>query len=74
MRVLGLRIKESGLEMSEESAVDILGNVHAVGTLYEKRRIEWNLSEMDDDAKKLIELLDLKTFFDRSVGNTEKQG
>ena len=74
LRVLGLKIKDSGLEMSVESALDILGNVHAVGTLYEKRRIEWNLSEMDDDAKKLIELLDLKTFFDRSVGNTEKQG
>ncbi|MEL9915117.1 MAG: hypothetical protein QW292_08580 [Candidatus Parvarchaeota archaeon] len=74
LRVLRLKMRDSGIEMSAENALDILGNVHAVGTLYEKRRMDWKLGEMDADAKRLIDLLNLKTFFDTSVSNTEKQG
>ncbi len=35
-------------------------------------RMEWNLSEMDENAEKLIDLLNLKTFLYRPVGNTER--
>ena len=41
--------------MSGERALEILGNIHAVGSLYEKRKMEWNLNEVDQDAEQLMD-------------------
>ena len=72
LRILRQKLKESGMEMSGERALEILRNVQAVGSLYEKRKMEWNLSEMDQDAEQLMDILKLKPFFDKMVGNTKK--
>ena len=47
LRILRLKLKNSGMGMTGERALEILRNVHAVGTLYENRKLEWSLSEMD---------------------------
>ena len=72
LRILRKKLKDSGMDMGGERALEILRNVQAVGSLYEKRKIEWNLSEMDQDAEQLIDTLKLKLFFDKMVGNTKK--
>lgn len=56
--------------MSGERALEILGNIHAVGSLYENRKMEWNLNEVDQDAEQLMDILKLKPFFHKMVGNT----
>ena len=73
LRILRLKLKNSGMGMTGERALEILGNVHAVGTLYENRKLEWSLSEMDQDAEQLMDILKLKLFFHKMVGNTKKQ-
>ena len=73
LRLLRLKLRNAGMDMSAERALDILRNVHAVGSLYEKRKMEWNLSELDQDAAQLMSVLNLNPFFDKMVGNTKKQ-
>ncbi|EQB70111.1 MAG: transposase-like protein, partial [Ferroplasma sp. Type II] len=73
LRILRLKLKNSGMGMTGERALEILRNVHAVGTLYENRKLEWSLSEMDQDAEQLMDILKLKPFFNKMVGNTKKQ-
>ena len=58
--------------MSGERALEILGNIHAVGSLYENRKMEWNLNEVDQDAEQLMDILKLKPFLHKMVGNTKK--
>ncbi len=72
LRILRQKLKDSGMDMSGERALETLRNVQAVGSLYEKRKMEWNLSEMDQDAEQLMNILKLKPFFDKMVGNTKK--
>ena len=72
LRILRLKLKNSGMDMTGERALEILRNVHAVGTLYENRKLEWSLSEMDQDAEQLMDILKLKLFFHKMVGNTKK--
>ena len=73
LRLLRLKLRNAGIDMSAERALEILGNVHAVGSLYEKRKIEWSLSEMDQYVAQLMNALNLNPFFDKMVGNTKKQ-
>ena len=72
LRILRLKLKNSGMDMSGERALEILGNIHAVGSLYENRKMEWNLNEVDQDAEQLMDILKLKPFFHKMVGNTKK--
>jgi hypothetical protein len=60
------------MDMSGERALENLGNIHAVGSLYENRKMEWNLNEVDQDAEQLMDILKLKPFFHKMVGNTKK--
>lgn len=73
LRLLRLKLKNAGMDMGAGRALEILRNVHAIGSLYENRKIEWTLGEMDQDAEHLMEVLNLKPFFDKTVGNTKKQ-
>ena len=41
-------------------------------SLYENRKMEWNLSEMDQDAEQLMDILKLKPFFHKMVGIIKK--
>ena len=63
LRILRQKLKDSGMDMSGERALETLRNVQAVGSLYEKRKMEWNLSEMDQDAEQLMDILKLKLEF-----------
>ena len=72
LRILRLKLKNSGMGMTGERALEILRNVHVVGTLYENRKLKWSLSEMDQDAEQLMDILKLKLFFHKIVGNTKK--
>ncbi len=57
--------------MSGEEALEILGNIHVVGSLYENRKMECNLNEVDRDAGQMMDILKLKPFFHKIVGNTK---
>lgn len=63
LRILRLKLKNSGMGMTGERALEILRNVHVVGTLYENRKLKWSLSEMDQDAEQLMDILKLKLEF-----------
>jgi transposase len=73
LRLLKLKLKNADIDMTAERALEILRNVQAVGSLYENRKIEWNLGEMDQNAEQLMDIFNLKPFFDKMVGNTKKQ-
>ncbi|MCL4325460.1 MAG: hypothetical protein M1481_01320 [Candidatus Thermoplasmatota archaeon] len=73
LRLLRLKMKNVGMEMSAEETLEILRNVYAIGSLYENRKIEWRLSEMNKETERLIDLLNLKIFFDKTVGNTKNR-
>ncbi|EQD75230.1 transposase-like protein, partial [mine drainage metagenome] len=60
LRILRLKLKNANMNMSAERGLEILRNVQAVGSLYENRKIEWNLGEMDQDAEPLMNILKLK--------------
>ena len=40
LRLLRLKLRSVGMDMSAERALDILQNVHAVESFYEKRKME----------------------------------
>lgn len=70
MRMLRKRLKEAGIEMSVERALEILREVHAIGALYENRKIEWKIEEMEKEAEMLVDALKLKPLFNEMVGNS----
>lgn len=72
LRLLRLKLKNAGMDMGAGKALEILRNLHAIGSLYKNRKIEWTLGKMDQNAERLMDVLDLKPFFDKMVGNTKK--
>ncbi|MCL4325668.1 MAG: hypothetical protein M1481_02395 [Candidatus Thermoplasmatota archaeon] len=64
------RLKEAGIEMSVERALEILREVHAIGALYENRKIEWKIEEMEKEEEMLVDALKLKPLFNEMVGNS----